>query len=227
MAVASNFLQTAIELAADFSEATAVPVRLSSGSTGKLYAQIINGAPFDVFLAADAERPRLLEKEGHAVAGSRFTYAIGALILWSRDEKLLGRDCREVLQRGDYDRLALANPQTAPYGVAAREFMISAGLWDAAAYRAVFGENIAQALQFVASGNATLGFVAVSQIDHRNLPPTSCQWRVPDSGHAALEQQVVLLRGAADNDGAKRFVEYLRSEVAVDIVTRRGYEVAR
>ena len=227
VAVASNFLQTATELAADFSEVSAITVRLSSGSTGKLYAQIINGAPFDVFLAADVERPRLLVQQGHAVAGTRFTYAIGALLLWSRDEGLLGRDCREVLQRGDYERLALANPETAPYGVAAREFMMSSGLWDAAVQRAVYGENIAQVLQFLATGNATLGFVAVSQVGHRNLPPTSCEWRVPESGHHALEQQVVLLQRAADSDGARRFMEYLRTQAATDIINRRGYEVTR
>lgn len=226
VAVASNFAQTAAELANDYSQESGVPVKISSGSTGKLYAQMINGAPFDVFLAADKERPRMLEQQGHAVSGSRFTYAIGALAIWSRDEKLRGRDCREVLERGDFERLALANPKTAPYGAAAQEFMIGAGLWGNAEGRAVFGENIAQALQFVATGNVTLGFVAMSQLGHRNLPPTTCQWRVPESLYTSLDQQAVLLKRAEGSDGARRFMEYLRTDAATEIITRRGYGVS-
>jgi len=225
LAVASNFIQTAAELSKHFSETSAIEVRISSGSTGKLYAQIINGAPFDVFLAADAERPRLLEQGGYAVQGSRVTYATGALVLWSGDDALVGRNCREVLERGDYGHLAIANPATAPYGAAAKRFLADAGLWEEARKRAVFGENIAQTLQFVATGNATLGFVAASQMRHRGLPPTTCEWRVPDPGGSQLDQQLVLLSAAASNRAARDFVNYMASEQATAIIARSGYGV--
>ena len=227
VAVASNFKETADRLARDFSTHYEGPaVTLIYGSTGKLYAQIINGAPFDVFLAADAERPRLLEKSGHAVAGSRATYATGSLVLWSRDGRLRGRNCREVLQRGDYDRLAIANPETAPYGDAARQFLQGEGLWQTASGRVVYGENIIQTLQFAASGNATLAIVAASLMSYPGLPATVCMWRVPESSHAALDQQVVLLQRAAENGAARRFVEYLGSDGAAAIIERDGYRVA-
>ncbi len=227
VAVASNFRETARHLSQDFSKDSAASVRLSFGSTGKLYTQIVNGAPFDIFLAADTERPRLLEDGGYAVPGSRRTYAVGSLVLWSRDQRLRGRNCREVLQRGDYDRLALANPQTAPYGKAARQFLASVELWDDASSRVVYGENILQALQFAATGNATLGLVAASLMGHPTLPSTVCMWRVPESSHEALEQQYVLLQRGADNGAAQRFVEYLGSDRAVAIIERDGYEVPR
>jgi len=226
VAVASNFIEAAAKLAKHFSETTAVSVRISSGSTGKLYAQIINGAPFDVFLAADTERPRLLEQGGYAVPGSRATYATGALVLWSGDRALVGRDCREVLQSGDYQHLAIANPETAPYGAAAKIFLTEAGLWEDASRHTVFGENIAQTLQFVATGNATLGFVAASQMSHRNLPPTSCMWHVPESDSSQLDQQLVLLSVAEGNEAANDFVNFLASEQAAAIIAGSGYRVA-
>lgn len=225
LAVASNFVRTAIELSEHFSATSAIDVRISSGSTGKLYAQIVNGAPFDVFLAADAERPRLLEQRGYAVRGSRATYATGTLVLWSGDQALAGRECREVLQRGDYRHLAIANPATAPYGAAAKRFLEEAGLWEAARERAVYGENIAQTLQFVATGNATLGFVAEQQLRQRGLPPTICEWPVPVSDGARLDQQLVLLGTAAGNDAAREFVNFLASEQASRIIERSGYGV--
>ena len=142
VAVASNFAKTAADVSAAFTRDTGVPVRISHGSTGKLYAQIINGAPFDIFLAADTERAALLEQSGLTVAGSRRTYATGSLVLWSNDERLRGKDCRQMLERGDYRHLALANPATAPYGSAAREFLAGAGLWDSASTRAVYGLSL-------------------------------------------------------------------------------------
>jgi molybdate transport system substrate-binding protein len=225
VAVASNFARTAAEITAAFTEATDVPVRISRGSTGKLYAQIVNGAPFDVFLSADAERPLLLEQAGHIVTGSRRSYAIGSLVIWSRDEKLRGKDCREVLEGGEYGRLALANPATAPYGAAAVEFLKVAGLWEDASPRAVFGENIAQTLQFVATGNATLGLVARSQTADPELPAATCSWVVPASLHATLYQQAVLLKRAHGNDGAQRFVDFLGTSAAKKIISRNGYRV--
>ncbi len=227
VAVASNFIQTAAKLTKHFSETTAVSVRISSGSTGKLYAQIINGAPFDVFLAADTERPRLLEQDGYAVPGTRATYATGSLVLWSRDERLRGRNCREVLQRGDYNRLAIANPETAPYGDAAMQFLVAEGLWQGVSSHVVYGENIVQTLNYAATGNATLAIVAASLMSYPGLPSTVCMWRVPQSSHAALNQQLVLLERAADDEAANSFVEYLRSDRAAAIIERDGYTVVR
>ena len=227
VAVASNFIQTAAKLSKHFSETTAVSVRISSGSTGKLYAQIINGAPFDVFLAADTERPRLLEQDGYAVPGTRATYATGSLVLWSRNERLRGRNCREVLQRGDYNRLAIANPETAPYGEAAMQFLVAEGLWQGVSSHVVYGENIVQTLNYAATGNATLAIVAASLMSYPGLPSTVCMWRVPQSSHAALNQQLVLLERAADDEAANSFVEYLRSDRAAAIIERDGYTVVR
>ena len=227
VAVASNFAPTARELADHFTQQSAVPVRLSYGSTGKLYAQIVNGAPFDVFLAADTERPGLLEGSGHSVAGTRFTYATGSLVLWSADARLSGQDCREVLLRGDFRHLALANPKTAPYGKAARDVLTHLQLWDSAYRRIVFGENIAQALQFTATGNATLGFIARSQILLPALPAAICSWHVPESMHTPIEQQLVLLSRAADNTGAKKFIEFMRSPAAHEIIIEQGYGAPR
>ncbi len=225
IAVASNFAKPAAEIAAAFTKISAVPVRLSPGSTGKLYAQIINGAPYDVFLAADTERPLLLEQSGYAVTGTRQTYAIGSLVLWSRDERLRDKDCRDVLEQGNYRWLALANPETAPYGAAARDFLEDAGLWETASQRAVFGENIAQTLQFVATGNATLGFVALSQTRDPNLPPATCSWPVPTASATRLQQQLVLLEQARSHTGARRFLEFLATPAAKKIISRHGYEV--
>lgn len=225
VAVASNFAKTVAAISARFTQSSGVPVRISSGSTGKLYAQIINGAPFDVFLSADSARPMLLEQSGRIVIGSRFSYAIGSLVLWSRDEQLRGKDCHEVLQRGEYGRLALANPKTAPYGSAAREVLEGEGLWESASRRAVFGENIAQTLQFVVTGNATLGFVALSQTEDARLPAATCAWTVPTSLHRTLYQQVVLLDRARSNDGAQRFVDFLSSPIAKEIIRQHGYGV--
>jgi molybdate transport system substrate-binding protein len=223
VAVASNFTRTAAELAEHFEAETGVAVRLSIGSTGKLYSQILNGAPYDIFLAADAERPTLLERSGHAVAGSRFTYATGVLILWSRSAS----DCHAALGDSGSGRVALANPATAPYGKAAVEYLSEAGYWDSVSTRAVYGENINQALQFVATGNAVIGVIAKSQLVAPQLPEASCSWEVPASSHSSLEQQAVLMQRAAANDDARRFLGFLRTAAAREIVGRHGYEVPR
>lgn len=226
VAVASNFARTAAAVSTAFTQESGVPVRTSHGSTGKLYAQIIHGAPFDVFLSADTDRPLLLEQAGLIVSGSRHTYATGSLVLWSQDETLRGDDCRAVLEKSTYGRLALANPKTAPYGSAAREFLIGAGLWDAASARAVYGENIAQTLQFVATGNATVGFIARSQTTDPALPAGTCAWLVPVSTHAPLHQQAVVLKRAGDYEGARRFADFLKSSTAKKIIREHGYQVS-
>lgn len=223
VAVASNFSPAAAELSSRFTADTGIEVRISSGSTGKLYAQILNGAPFDLFLAADTERPELLERAGHAVAGSRYTYARGALVLWSRE----ATDCLATLADREAGYIALANPETAPYGRAAREFLEHEGLWDAVSGRAVYGENIAQALQFVATGNAALGLIARSQLGAAELPPATCTGEVPEDTHSSLDQQVVLLSRAADNASARRFHAFLSSAEALDVIRSHGYEVSQ
>lgn len=225
VAVASNFAVTAAEISAAFTEETGISVRISPGSTGKLYAQIVNGAPFDVLLAADTERPRLLEQSGHVETGSRQNYAVGHLVLWSRDAALAGKSCFDVLQQGEFNKLALANPETAPYGSAAREYLKAAGLWEYVSSRAVYGENISQTLQFVATGNATLGFIARSQLVNTELPTATCIWAVPAASHSALHQQVVLLTRARGNDGARRFVDFLGTPAALEIIEQHGYRV--
>lgn len=225
IAVASNFASTGTDLAAAYTEETGVEVRLSPGSTGKLYAQILHGAPYDIFLAADEQRPLLLEKRGYSVPGSRVTYAMGSLVLWSRDERLRGKDCYAVLRQGNYDHVALANPKTAPYGAAAQQFLVAEKLWDSVSPRAVYGENISQTLQFVASGNANLGFIAHAQTTTARLPAATCSWPVPETRHAPIRQQLVLLTRATENSAARRFLEYLKTGKAREIVRQHGYRV--
>jgi len=223
VAAASNFGAALAELAADFESRTGHRLRVSLASTGKLYAQVVNGAPFDVLLAADAERPELLERSGTGVPGTRFTYAVGALVLWSRDPSLAGGDCREALSATAIGHIALANPETAPYGAAARDYLRRAGLWTDVEARLVYGENIAQTLQFVASGNARAGFIAAAQALDPRLPGATCRWEVPAELHEPLEQQALLLQRAEDEPAAAEFLAYLRADAARDIIARHGY----
>lgn len=220
VAVASNFRSTATRLAILFYEESGHEARLSSGSTGKLYAQIVNGAPYDVFLAADAERPALLEDRGTAVPGSRFTYATGSLVLFSNT----ATQCMAALRDADAGFVALANPATSPYGEAARQYLAAEGLWDTVAARAVYGENITQAWQFVFTGNAVVGFAARAQLNAVARVP-ACSVEIPTGAHDPLEQQAVLLD--ADNDAARAFLDFLRSDVARELIARDGYEVPR
>lgn len=222
-AVASNFRATAERLAADFVLQTGHELRISSGSTGKLHAQITYGAPFDVFLAADATSPRLLEESGLGVTGSRFTYAIGELVLWSAADGVV--DCRQELENLGNFRLAIANPETAPYGRAAREFLLHAGLWERLEPQLVYGENIAQALHFAVSGNARYALIARSQAIDSRLPAATCSWTVPDATHAALLHQAVLLQRAAANPAARSFLHYLQGDAARATIRRSGYGV--
>ncbi len=225
VAVASNFTTTLHDLTMEFEAESGHSVRISSASTGVLYAQITNGAPFDVLLAADAERPRLLEASGHGVAGSRFTYAIGHLVLWSRNPALAGADCRARLENLGQQRLAIANPDTAPYGAAARETLIGLNLWERVQAQLVVSRNIAQTLQFVASGNASLGFIARNQTLDQRLPEATCSWPVPPELHRAIEQQAILLQRAADNSVAADFLSFLRNAAGRTIIEHNGYTV--
>jgi molybdate transport system substrate-binding protein len=219
VAVASNFAGAAREIASRFEQETGHRVVVASGATGKHYAQITNGAPFDVFLAADAERPERLESAGIAVPGSRFIYALGELVLWSPGSGYVDPEGR-VLETGDFRHLAIANPRIAPYGRAAREVLTAAGLWESLQPRLVRGENIAQAFQFVGSGNAELGFVARSQVQRPGGAIDGSWWEVPQSLYAPIVQQAVVL---ADDATARAFTDFLRSAEARKIISDYGY----
>jgi molybdate transport system substrate-binding protein len=222
VAVAANFAVAAEEIGRAFEAETGHKLLLSTGSTGKLYAQIANGAPFEVFLAADVERPAKLEAVGHAVAGTRFTYALGQLVLWSPRPGLVD-DHGAVLAKGGFRHLALTNPTTAPYGAAARQVLEKLGLWDKLGPLRVQGENVGQTFQFVASGNAELGFIALSQLSTPETPLRGSHWVVPAELHDPLEQQAVLLNPGAGHPAARAFLEFLRGEAAGQILDAHGY----
>lgn len=224
VAVAANFAVPAKRIAQLFTERTGQGVVVSPGSTGKLYAQIANGAPFDALLSADAATPQRLEREGHAVKGSVFVYAVGRLVLWSATPGLVdGRG--EVLRQGGFRKLAIANPKLAPYGAAAQQTMENLGVWTALQTKLVLGENIGQTLQFVASGNADVGFVALSQLREPGVRSKGSSWIVPATLHAPLRQEAVLLSRAASNVAARQFFDFLRGPQARELIRSYGYEV--
>ena len=224
LAVAANFAAPAKQLAERFAQRTGHKLAISAGSTGTFYAQISNGAPFDVFLSADEETPRRLEREKLAVTGSAFTYAVGKLVLWSPREGLVdGKG--EVLRQGAFKRLAIANPKLAPYGAAARQAMEKLGVWSALESRLVQGENIAQTFQFVASGNAELGFVAWSQIVEGGAAPRGSHWLVPPALYTLIRQDAVLLVRGADNAAARQFLAFLRDPEARERIRSFGYDL--
>jgi len=220
VAVASNFTNAIVAISAKFEATTGHDVTLIFGSTGKHYAQIKNGAPFDVFLAADVERPERLEKEGVSVFGSRFTYAIGQVVLWSPNPHFVDSN-GSVLRQGKFRFLAIANPKLAPYGKAAMEVLQAHGLWGGITGRMVRGENIGQTFQFVKSGNAELGFVAYSQIKRPNTPVAGSFWKVPQILYTPIKQQGVLLN---DNESTRAFLAYMQSNDALKIIRDYGYE---
>ena len=222
VAVAANFAAPMQKIAPLFAQDTGHKAVLALGSTGRFYAQIRNGAPFDVLLAADDATPARLEREGAGVAGSRFTYAVGRLVLWSRQPGLV--DARgEVLKSDRFDKLALADPKLAPYGAAAMETMAALGVLEAVRPRFVQGESIAQAYQFVASENAQLGFVALSQVFADGRITSGSGWVVPAELHAPIRQDAILLDKGRDNPAAAALMRYLRSDKARAIIRSHGY----
>lgn len=224
VAVAANFTAPMQKIAADFEKDTGHKALLAFGSTGKFYSQVRNGAPFDVLLAADDETPAKMEREGLAVSGSRFTYAVGRLVLWSAKEDLV--DAKgEVLKKGGFAHLALANPKLAPYGAAAMETMTKLGVADGLRPKFVQGENIAQTYQFIQSGNAELGFVALSQVYKDGKVTGGSAWIVPASHHAPIRQDAVVLLNGKGKPAAEALTKYLKGEKARAAIKSFGYDL--
>jgi molybdate transport system substrate-binding protein len=219
VAVAANFASAARALAASFEADSGHRLKLAFGSTGKHYSQIQHGAPFDAFFAADVERPRLLEAEGLAVPGSRHTYAIGRLVLWSPRPHLVVEH-GQVLKDGNFDHLAIANPRLAPYGRAARQVLERLGLWQTLQGRLVRGENIGQTYHFVRGGGAQLGFVALSQLQQPGTPGSGSRWLPPADFYDPIEQQAVLLH---DTPAGQALFDFLRSPAGRAIIRDHGY----
>jgi molybdate transport system substrate-binding protein len=222
VAVAANFAAPMQRIAIAFAQDSGHRAVLSTGSTGKLYAQVRHGAPFQLLLAADADAPARLEAEGLAVAGTRATYALGRLALWSAQAgRVDGQGA--VLRSGSFERLAVADPKLAPYGRAAVEVMAALGLREALAPRLVQGESIAQAYQFVATGNATLGFVALSQVFADGRLTRGSAWLVPGPLYSPIRQDAVLLNPGQDQPAAAALLRYLQGEKARAIIRGHGY----
>lgn len=223
VAVAANFIGPFREVAMEFEKATGHTVQVASGSSGNFYSQIKNGAPFEVFFSADNERPKLLEDEGLGVKGNRFTYAIGRLVLWSPDPSLVKGE--DTLRSASFKRLAIANPKAAPYGVAAMQAMQKLGVWESVQPRIVMGESLGQTMGFIESGNAELGFLALSQVLDPKIKGTGSRWDVPVNLHEPIQQDVVLLAKGKDNPAAKALMEFMSRPQATAIIERYGYEL--
>lgn len=224
VAVAANFTAPMNVIAAAFAKDTGHQAKPAFGSTGKFYAQIKNGAPFQMLLSADDETTAKLEKEGLTVAGSRFTYAVGTLVLWSAKPGVVD-DKGEVLRKGGFNKLALANPKLAPYGKAAVEVLTGMGLLESLTPKFAQGENIAQTYQFAMTGNAELGFVALSQVMKDGKITSGSAWVVPGKLHTPIRQDAVILTSGKGNAAADALVKYLQTDKARAIIRSYGYEI--
>ena len=218
VAVASNFTPVLEQLEPLFEQQSGHTLTIISGATGNHYAQIVNGAPFDVFLAADDERPKMLEEAGRAVTGSSFTYALGKLVLWSANAQLVD-DTGAALNTNAFEHLAIANPRLAPYGEAAQEVLTALGVWEQVRGRLVQGDSIAQTLQFVQSGNAELGFIAQSQLGDID---GGSHWQVPADLYSPIVQQGILLKDTAP---ARAFIDFLGSDASRELIRAAGYDL--
>lgn len=221
VAVASNFSPVMKQIIALFEQQSEHKVTLISGSTGKLYAQILNGAPFDAFFAADSLRPQKLEKSQRIVPHSRFTYAIGKVVLWSPDASLVDEQ-GQVIQAMTFHHLAMANPKLAPYGRAAQQIIESKGVWEQLQTKIVRGENIGHTYHFVKSGNAALGFIALSQIKSDKTIHQGSHWLVPSDLYDPIEQQAVQL---SNNLAVSEFFSFVKAQTAEQIMLDFGYDV--
>ena len=224
VAVAANFSAPIEEIGKAFNKATGHQLKVSTGASGKFYAQIKNGAPFQVFLSADEEKPAQLEKDGLAVQGSRFTYAIGKLVLWSADAGVVDAQGK-VLEKNKINKIAVANPKTAPYGEAAMETLSAMKLKSQLEPKIVMGENISQTYQFVATGNAEIGFIALSQITKNNKITSGSAWIIPEKYYSPINQDAVLLVNGKDSAAARQLLVFLKGDEAVRIIKSYGYGV--
>ncbi|UQY36542.1 molybdate ABC transporter substrate-binding protein [Pseudomonas fulva] len=224
VAVAANFTAPMQAIASAFEQDTGHSVQASYGATGQFYAQISHGAPFEVFLSADDSTPAKLEQEGQSLEGSRFTYAIGSLVLWSPKEGFVDGQ-GAVLGKGDFKHLAIANPKAAPYGLAATQTLDKLGLSEAVKGKIVEGQNITQALQFVSTGNAELGFVALSQVYKDGQISSGSAWVVPEAMYQPIRQDALILKKGEANPAAKALVEYLKGPKAAEIIKAYGYQL--
>ena len=221
VAVAANFTAPAKEIAAAFTAKTGHHAILSFGSSGQFYTQISHGAPFDVFLSADPDRPKRAEQDGYGIPGSRFTYALGRIVLWSTTPGLVD-DNGAVLSRGTFNKLSIADPAVAPYGVAAVQTMKKLGVYPRLQSKIVKGSSITQAYDFVHTGAAEVGFVALSQVIN---DPTGSRWLVPATDYAPIDQQAILLWTGDKNPAARAFIAFLKGPEARQIIKSYGYEV--
>ncbi len=221
VAVAANFTEPAKEIAKAFAARTGHHAILSFGSSGQFYTQIAHGAPFEVFLSADPDRPRRIEQEGLGVPGTRFTYALGELVLWSKTPGLVDGQ-GAVLARGGFNKLSIADPAAAPYGVAAIQTMKRMGVYARVQSKIVKGSSITQAYQFVQTGAAELGFVALSQVIN---DPSGSRWQAPSTDHAPIDQQAILLWTGDKNPAARAFLDFLKGPEAREVIKRYGYSL--
>lgn len=224
VAVAANFTAPIQAIAADFKKDTGHTLVAAYGATGQFYTQIKNGAPFEVFLSADDTTPQKLESEGDTVKGSRFTYAVGTLALWSAKDGYVDTQ-GAVLAKNQYQHLSIANPKAAPYGLAATQVLAKLGLAEQVKGKLVEGQNITQAYQFVSTGNAELGFVALSQIYKDGKVSSGSAWIVPGQMHDPIKQDAVILNKGKDNPAAKALVDYLKGPKAAVIIKSYGYQL--
>ncbi|PCK08598.1 MAG: molybdate ABC transporter substrate-binding protein [Alteromonadaceae bacterium] len=224
IAAASNFTGAMKALVAEFEQASGHKVHVSFGSSGKFYAQIMHGAPFQIFFSADQAKPKALEKSGLSVSGTRFTYAIGALALWSSKPGFIDSEGRR-LRNGNFNKLALANPKLAPYGIAAIEVLESLKLKQNTRSKWVQGENIAQTYQFISTGNADLGFISLAQIRQKNQSTPGSVWIIPTTLHEPIRQDAVLLKRGEKNRAAQELLKFIRSEQAQTIIKSHGYQI--
>ncbi|MDF1589777.1 MAG: molybdate ABC transporter substrate-binding protein [Gammaproteobacteria bacterium] len=224
VAIATNFTAPMKAIADEFEKDTGNHVILSFSSSGKIYSQIKNGAPFDVFLSADTHKPEQLEHDNLTVKGSRFTYALGTLVLWSPNSDIVDAN-GTILLKNEFSHIAIANPKLAPYGTAAQQVMENLGVWSQQQNKLVQGENIAQTYQFVSTSNAELGFVALSQIMAKGTIRKGSSWRIPATLYSPIRQDAVLLNKAKENTAALALMDYLKSDKALAIIKSYGYQL--
>jgi len=224
VAAAADLTYAINEIAANFQKATGCTVRVSTGSSGNFLSQIENGAPFDVFFSADIEYPRKLEAEGLAAPGSTYLYAVGKIVLWVRsDSRVDISNGLAVLRDPSVRKVAIANPQHAPYGRAAQQALRNAGVYDAVKNRLVLGENISQAAQFVESGNAEAGILALSLVLSPGLKDKGRLWSISENLYAPIEQGVVLVRASKNPQGAEAFLSYIKTPETAALLERYGF----